>query len=95
MGIARKYIIQITEKKSNGVYTTGFTTTYDLTMDFSGVRIDDTTYSHNSISLIELSQLSDADYLQRVEDFLEFVNIDSVEVKQQLLTDSSFDNENC
>lgn len=94
MGIARKYIVQITQLKPSGVTTTSVVTTYDLTQSFAGTREDNSTYSYDSIDIVQLGLLEDTEYEQRVADFLNYIDIGGDD-KDQLISDASFENPSC
>lgn len=76
MGLARRYILECDLERTSGVTTVFESVQYDLTDSFSGTSIFDTgsTFSYNSITLIELGELSDVNYQLRVTDFFSYVS---------------------
>ena len=72
MGRARRYILNVNSYVPYGVCTSGITTQYNLTSEFS-LMCDDVELNYPPINLTTLSNLSDDEYEKRMNDFLLYV----------------------
>jgi len=79
MGTGRKYILNAMSYVPYGIYTSGFTTQYNLTNEFT-LTCEGVNLYYNNINLIDLSLMSDNDYEKRVNDFLLYVGVLSTEI---------------
>ena len=92
---ARRYIIEEITVKNVGIKTITATTTYDLTNSFSGVREDGSVFNYDELTLNDLSNLNSNDYLDRVSDFIIFLNITDEDVKNKLEGEAIFQDISC
>ena len=96
MAEARRYIVTRTTIEPSGIGTaTGVTTQFDLTDGFSGTRPDGSTYNFGPISLVELANLTDALYNERLDDFFLFIGTEDLFDRVSLRNDSTFDEPTC
>lgn len=86
MNNKRRYIIQCVEIRPSGITTVTATTEYNLLDSFD-------TYS--ALTPIQLSELSDSEYLQRLNDFIDFIGTIDLDIKNQLIFDSTFFDPTC
>ena len=75
MADSRKYLLECVTAIPSGVTTISGTTTFDLTDAFSGTTVIEpiTGFTYDAITLLELAQLTDELYEQRVSDFIEYI----------------------
>lgn len=75
MGSARKYILECNTSTPSGMSYVYITKQISLLDSFSGVTDvgTGTTYSYSGITMSELCDLTDEEYIGRVEDFLSYV----------------------
>ena len=97
MGLARKYIVSINDTMSYGLGTyTNENNTCSLLNEFILTSsTTNTTCMYNSITVDDLKSLSVPDYNKRVEDFLQYINIEDSNNKDFLIGTSVIIDPSC
>lgn len=95
MGEARRYLLNRVLVSTSGVTSVSAVTTFDLTINFNGVRLDGTFFNYDGITLDDLAELDQIDYNQRVSDFLIFVGVEQGIDTDNLKNNAIFDDPSC
>jgi hypothetical protein len=104
--LAKRYILQVTDFYSEGIGTTGNTYQYNLCNAFSGttqapagsyylyngniIYFTATTYNYPQINLPQLANLTIPDYENRAFYFLDYVNINTMNRRNELLNQGTY-----
>jgi len=86
MNNKRRYIIQCLETRQSGVTTVITTVEYNLLDSFN---------SYTELTPLELGELSDIEYDTRLNDFIDYIDGIDSDVKNQLISTSTFFDPSC
>lgn len=95
MAEARRYLLNRVLVSTSGVTSVSAVTTFNLIDGFDGARLDGTLFNYDPITLIDLSELNQGDYIQRVSDFLIFVGVEPEVNRNNLTSQSVFNDQSC
>lgn len=91
---ARKYKLDVCNLISYGISATGTSYQCSLLENFT-VNINNTTCNYPQLTIEQLGLLDKPEFEKRVEDYLTFLNIESPNLKTELINKSSYTNPDC
>ena len=95
MGIARKYILEVSGTQPNGATVNTDVEEFNLLDSFNGVVANNVSVQYETITIEQLGLLSDSEYLLRVQDFLYLINIQKDGVYNSLVDRAIFNSIQC